>query len=56
MEQDYFELLSHRVVEYNGSLKISKALHGRAGLMGLGSRLGTLETNNFVLLPAIGVV
>jgi hypothetical protein len=52
VEQAYSELLPHRVVEYNGSPKMSKAVHGRAGLITLGSLLVAMEANDFVLTTA----
>lgn len=52
VEQAYSELLPYRVPEFNGSPKMSKSVHGRAGLITLGSLLVALEANDFVLTTA----
>ena len=52
VDQAFVELLPHRVEEYNGSPKMSKAVHGRAGLITLGSLLVAMEANDFVLTTA----
>ena len=49
LDQAYVEMLPYRVVEYNGSPKMSKAVGGRAGLVVLGSLLVAMEANDFVL-------
>jgi hypothetical protein len=52
LDQAYVEMLPHRVMEYNGSPKMSKAVGGRAGLVALGSLLVAMEANDFVLTTA----
>ena len=52
LDQYYTEMLPHRIVEYNGSPKMSKAVNGRAGLIALGSLLVAMEANDFVLTTA----
>jgi hypothetical protein len=45
----FHEMLPHRRPTYNGSPIMSKDLHGRPGLVALGSLLVSMEANAFVL-------
>ena len=52
VDQYYTDMLPYRVSDYNGSPKMSKQLHGRTGLVALGSLLVAMEANDFILTTA----
>jgi hypothetical protein len=52
VDQYFYDMLPHRVAEYNGSPKMSALLEGKPGLKALGSLLVCMEANDFVLTTA----
>jgi hypothetical protein len=49
VDQYFYDMLPHRIAEYNGSPKMSALLEGKPGLKALGSLLVCMEANDFVL-------
>lgn len=53
VDQFWVETNPHRIDEYNGIPKMAQnALHGKAGLLAMGSLLVSMEANDFVLTTA----
>ncbi|OEU21317.1 hypothetical protein FRACYDRAFT_181416 [Fragilariopsis cylindrus CCMP1102] len=52
VDQFLVDTNSHRIDDYNGMSKMTQTLHGKTGLLAMGSLLVAMEANDFVLTTA----